>query len=307
MDRLSCGRLSVAFRLRWRITLLAVFLCLTTAPIVAFSTIPSTTVISSNIDAHLPIEESSKMKVKDDDHVKIDAVIFDLDGTLLDTERLSDEAMLYVLFGLSKENTQHADDLLLPWELKSSILGLRGSEWSPMVLEYFKEYGYRGKSCGDLISPEQLWARWECRLNELCSDVTACAGARELVVSLAKRNIPMAIATSSQRHAVEIKRKNHSEIFDRIKVIVTGDDDALSRGKPSPDIYLLAADRLGVRPERCLVFEDAMSGVLSASNAGCQVIAVPDLRMDTHDFHDRARLVLSSLEDFVGEDFGINL
>lgn len=130
-------------------------------------------------------------------------------------------------------------------------------------------------------------------------------GASALVKALAAAGIPMAIATSSQQDAMEVKRMNNENIFSPMRAIVAGDDPAVRRGKPSPDIFLEAASRLGVEPSECLVFEDSMTGVLAGKAAGCQVVAIPDPRSDKVEFLETADCVLRSLEDFNGDSFGI--
>lgn len=108
---------------------------------------------------------------------------------------------------------------LLPWELKRRILGLRGSEWVPIVLAYAQEsWGVRmevnwrhdrhsttsndSDDDGRQVVIDAFWKAWELRLNELCSSVEACAGAAELVEGLRALHIPMAIATSSRMDSV---------------------------------------------------------------------------------------------------------
>ena len=87
------------------------------------------------------------------------------------------------------------------------------------------------------------------------------------------------------------------------RAIVTGDDPRIGRGKPAPDIFLVAAGDLGAEPSACVVVEDAPSGVAAARAAGMQVIAVPDPGMDRSRYGD-ADLVLDSLRDLSPADLG---
>lgn len=227
----------------------------------------------------------------------IKAVIFDLDGTLLDTESLSDKAILAVFD--RHYLPSHIDRSILPWECKRQLLGLRGSEWTPIMIDYAHRQWNIVRD--HLPSPDELWVQWENHLNEYCKHVELCQGAMDLVNSLSKQKIPMAIATSSRAAAVARKRVRHEDMFSKIQVIVTGDDPAIKHGKPAPDMYIEAAKRLNVDPNECLVFEDALSGVKSGKAAGCFVVTVPDVRFDETDrsiFAKEADVVISSLSDF---------
>mmetsp|Transcript_2792 Transcript_2792/g.5815 ORF Transcript_2792/g.5815 Transcript_2792/m.5815 type:complete len:289 (-) Transcript_2792:152-1018(-) len=262
---------------------------------------------------------------------RIKAVIFDLDGTLLDTESLSCRAVIdsFELIDSPipadiRSQLKEGGDLL-PWELKSAILGMRGSEWIPMVLGYAQErWGVemdgmdwrecwisRGnrKACKQddkmLAEVDKFWRAWELRLNELCAEVKACPGAKELVEGLRAAKIPMAIATSSRAASVKKKRCKHEKMFEAFQEIVPGDDENVKNGKPAPDIYLEAAKRLGVHPSECLVFEDALTGAKAGKSAGCRVIAVPDLRMDHARFRSVADEVLNDMFSFSGKKWGI--
>ena len=211
------------------------------------------------------------------------------------------------------------DGLLLPWELKRRILGLRGSEWVPIVLAYAQaNWGVNmplnwqddnASCCEDRekIVLEKIvtsfWKAWEERLNELCYEVEACPGAPELVEGLRAAKIPMAIATSSRLDSVNKKKVKHERMFQSFQEIVTGDD--VENGKPAPDIYLEAAKRLGVHPSECLVFEDALSGAQSGRSAGCHVVAVPDKRMEKDLFLSVSDEIIDDMWQFSGKQWGI--
>jgi pseudouridine 5'-phosphatase len=240
----------------------------------------------------------------------IRAVIFDLDGTLLDTESLSDRAMLESLpvSIMTEDNDIDAERMLLPWALKRQILGLRSSDWSEIVIRYAKTHWNVAES--ELPSSRKLAKTWEENLNKLCDQVQACPGALDLVEKFAVLGLPMAVATSSQSASVVRKRKNHERMFQHFATIVCGDHPAVKNGKPAPDIYLEAARQLGVAPNHCLAFEDALTGVRAAKAAGCVVVAVPDQRFDSEEqasFASEADVVLRDLLHFSGERFGVEV
>ena len=109
----------------------------------------------------------------------------------------------------------------------------------------------------DRKDPKEFVLEWEITCKGLYPKAGLLPGIDELVSGFESRNVPMAICTSSNSSAVEVKRLYHQDLFSKMKVVVTGDDPSVKEGKPAPDIFLEGARRLGVDPTKCLVFEDS--------------------------------------------------
>ena len=112
------------------------------------------------------------------------------------------------------------------------------------------------------------------------------------------------VATSSARPLYDLKTSRHRPWFAEFDVVLTGDDPRIARGKPAPDIYLLAARELRIDPVRCVAIEDAPAGVEAAHAAGMQVIAVPDPALG-RDRVAAADMVLDSLVGLRPADLGV--
>jgi pseudouridine 5'-phosphatase len=111
----------------------------------------------------------------------------------------------------------------------------------------------------------------------------------------------MAVASSSSRRLFDLKVVRHRAWFAAFAALVLGDDPRIRRGKPSPDIFLLAASELGAAPADCLVVEDSPAGLAAGRAAGMQVLAVPYPGMDPAALAD-ADLLATSLEEITAED-----
>jgi pseudouridine-5'-monophosphatase len=183
-------------------------------------------------------------------------VLFDLDGVLLDTERLYTQATQAVVGRFGKTFT---------WEIKREAMGRDAVLSAGIVL----------RRLGVPLSAEEFLAERNPLLEGLFPSCQAMAGAEGFVRSLAELGVPMAVATSSDRRLYEMKVRSHGW-FDRFAAVVCGDDPRVAAKKPAPDIFLVAARELGVEPSRCLVFEDSLAGVEAALAAGMRVVAVPD-------------------------------
>jgi pseudouridine-5'-monophosphatase len=151
------------------------------------------------------------------------------------------------------------------------------------------------------MTPEDYLVEREAALEAMMPQAAAMPGARELCAGLAAIGVPQAVATSSSRRFFALKTSQHAEWFASFAAIVVGDDPRLARGKPAPDIFLLAAQDLGADPSDCVVIEDSPVGLEAARAAGMQVVAVPYPGMDAERLRD-ADLLVSSLAEVAAAD-----
>ncbi len=194
------------------------------------------------------------------------ACLFDLDGLLLDTEPLQARAWQGAAahFGCELSAEQ--------------LLGLRGRRRLDCASQVCL---WIAAATGTAPGNEALLAVRQPLADALLPKALPMPGAAELVQACIQRGIPMALATSSAREAVERKAAPHPWL-QLISVRVYGDDPALGQGKPAPDPFLLAAERLGAAPAECWAFEDSQAGIAAAVAAGCRVFAlVPDASAPT--------------------------
>lgn len=187
------------------------------------------------------------------------ACLFDLDGLLLDTEPLHARAW--------QEAASHFGRPLAPDELMA-LRGRRRHDCADQVRHWIAAAG------GPDLSREELLAVRQPIAEALLPTAQPMPGAPELVQRCLDLAVPMALATSSSRDAVALKASPHPWLKP-IQVRVHGDDPELGAGKPAPDVFLLAAARLGVAAQDCWAFEDSPAGARSALAAGCRVHVLP--------------------------------
>jgi HAD superfamily hydrolase (TIGR01509 family) len=212
---------------------------------------------------------------------KVSAVVFDMDGLMLDTERIA----LVVWRQAAADLGFALDD-----EVAERMVGRTSATNRLMLQMHF----------GESFSYDELWALADSRYLEALNrdGVPRKDGLVELLDFLAARGIPRAVATSTSpdlaRHKLE--RAGVVQYFD---IVVGGTD--VERGKPAPDIFLRAAERLGKLPVECVALEDSGPGIFAASTAGMVTILIPDGgREPLAETRERATFVVESLFDAKG-------
>ena len=208
-----------------------------------------------------------------------------MDGLLLDTEGIYTEVTQQIVGEYGK---------VFDWSVKGKIIGRRAIQAAEIIVESL-----------DLpITPQDYLDSRKNVLLEKFKDTAPLPGAKEMTTHFFDLGIPQALATSSSSPMFEAKFEKHKKWFSQFTQIVRGDDPELKEGKPAPDIFLLAAKRLGIDPAECLVFEDAPTGTEAALAAGMSVVVVPDPNMD-HCHYKNASQIISSLKDFDPEYWGL--
>ncbi len=180
-------------------------------------------------------------------------VIFDMDGTLLDTQKICIPAWEYA--GLNQGIKGVGNDI-------PNVCGMNKIGWSRYLAEKY---------------PAMNVDKFNCEMRQYIVDnliVKFMPGAERLLGFLKANNIKIGLGSSSSKASIEhhLKEVYATHYFD---AIVSGEE--VENGKPSPDIFLLTAKRLGVNPKDCIVFEDSANGIRAAYAAGMKCIGVPDI------------------------------
>ena len=180
-----------------------------------------------------------------------EAILFDLDGVLLDTEPLLAKAW---------RETSKEYDYELTKDNLDELQGRRKIDCAKMVIKWIDEE----------ISIEKILSTQTSKLNNQLTKAKPFKGAKELIMFCLSIKVPIALVSSSSSNSFKIKSSVHPWL-NQFPIIILGDDKFISSGKPSPDPYLLAIKKLDVNPKKTWVIEDSFSGSLSGLNAGCNL------------------------------------
>ncbi|BES95808.1 haloacid dehalogenase-like hydrolase [Nesidiocoris tenuis] len=215
-------------------------------------------------------------------------VIFDLDGLLLDSETVYKSTHKKVIESFGKTYDP---------EIRLKVLGTKEQDTAETIV----------KCLGLPISPEEFSKMAKDELAKVYNNIPLKPGAKKLIEHLSYNKVPIAVATSSSEQSYHQKTAVHKELFSHMHHVVKGSTDPeVINGKPAPDIFRIAAARFPNPPptSKCLAFEDAPNGVLSATSAGMQCVMVPEDYIP-EELTKKATLVLKSLVDFKPEEFGL--
>jgi HAD superfamily hydrolase (TIGR01509 family) len=204
---------------------------------------------------------------------RLTAVIFDCDGTLVDSEPLARAA----------------------WERSLAAHGyeIDDSEYAGLIgLPYLRVHGFFAERIPGLEGPDAFWEGYSGRLFDLIdAELKPFADALETVRGLAARGLAVAVASSSPRARLD-RTLTRAGLADAFAVTVAGDE--IEHGKPAPDMFLAAAARLGVEPARCAVIEDSAPGVAAGLAAGMTTVGIARAAGDAEALA-RAHVVLHEL------------
>lgn len=207
----------------------------------------------------------------------IRAVLFDMDGTLFDSERLYGEG--WIRAGLTREQYRR-------------LIGRSRTNNDAMLTSW----GY---------DPAELRSIRDAAVEEVLQreGISLKPGARACLQWLREQGIPAAIATSSPKETAE-RYLQMTDMRSCFALVLSGSN--LERGKPFPDIFLEGARLLGERPENCLAVEDSFNGVRAGRNAGMYTVMIPDLIPADEEMRGLADAVLQSLEELPAWISGTN-
>lgn len=207
----------------------------------------------------------------------IKAAIFDMDGLLIDSERIIMQACMVAAeqIGITYTQAEYVE-----------LIGRAGPDSTRIMVGQL----------GGVVNFNQVMQGLDILLAEHNHAFPLKAGAMDLLKHYQSNHIICSVASSSPIHHI-MHRLNHVGVFDYFTHITSGQE--VTHGKPSPDIYLLAVKKLGLKVEECIAFEDSENGALAAIAAGLKVVVVPDLKQPSDYVRANCHQVITSLEDWL--------
>ena len=206
----------------------------------------------------------------------VKAVIFDMDGLMLDTERVAADAWRYA----GKVKGIAGIDSFI-----TASYGRTAKDCEVMFQEMFPQASYT--ECWELMQEHRLAVMRE-------EGIPVKPGLRELMAYLHGKRCPMVLGTSTSE-AIARPMLESVGVYAYFSGAVFG--NMVKNGKPAPDIYLLAADVIGVAPEDCVVLEDSFNGIRAAHAAGMQPVMVPDIQQPNDEIRALYKGICESLFD----------
>ena len=212
--------------------------------------------------------------------MNIKAVLFDMDGLMVDTESLATEAFIHSAKKQGYDMTKEETLLVLGFTTKS-------------IYEFWENYFKNSDVSGKQLVDDHY---------KYIENILFTTGPRkmpyieELLKYLKESNYKVAVASSSNMDHI-INNMEKTGLKKYIDEFASGAE--VENGKPAPDIFLLAAERLGVKPEECLVLEDSKAGVLAGSSAGAKVIMVPDMFKPDEECKERTYRIVGNLGEVI--------
>ena len=212
--------------------------------------------------------------------MNIKAVLFDMDGLMVDTESLATEAFIHSAKKQGYDMTKEETLLVLGFTTKS-------------IYEFWENYFKNSDVSGKQLVDDHY---------KYIENILFTIGPRkmpyieELLKYLKESNYKVAVASSSNMNHI-INNMEKTGLKKYIDEFASGAE--VENGKPAPDVFLLAAERLGVKPEECLVLEDSKAGVIAGSSAGAKVIMVPDMFKPDEECKERTYRIVGNLGEVI--------
>ncbi|MDP3087945.1 MAG: HAD family phosphatase [Methylotenera sp.] len=206
----------------------------------------------------------------------IKAAIFDMDGLLIDSERIIMQACIIAAkrVGITYTQAEYVE-----------LIGRAGTDSTRIMVEQL----------GSVQNFNQVMQGLDAQLTEHSHTFPLKNGVLTLLKHYQSNNVICSVASSSPIHHIS-HRLSQVDVFDYFSHITSGLE--VTRGKPNPDIYLLAIKKLGISPDDCIAFEDSENGARAAIAAGLKVVVVPDLKEPSDYVREHCHQVITSLEDW---------